>query len=216
MVLRLRPGKLVLASHNRGKLKEMADLVRPFGFSVTSAAELGLPVPEETGATFEANAIIKAEAAARATGLPAVADDSGLMVDALGGAPGVHSARYAGPQRDFALAMQRIERELAAAGAVRPEERRAHFVSAIALALPTGEIEAFTGRVDGTLVFPPRGSEGFGYDPIFMPDGHSRTFGEMSAAEKHGWRPGGQGALSHRARAFAKFAAALLKASDAA
>jgi XTP/dITP diphosphohydrolase len=153
--------------------------------------------------TFEANALLKAMAAADASGLVALADDSGLAVDALGGAPGIYSARWAGPNKDFAIAMRKVEDALQQNGAATQARRRAHFVAALALASPHGECETFTGRVDGTLVWPPRGDQGFGYDPVFLPDGHSRTFGEMSAEEKHGWRPGmPQQALSHRARAF--------------
>ena len=208
--MRLLPGPLVVASHNPGKLREIVDLIGPFGFAVRSAAELGLPEPEETGDSFAANAVLKARAAAEASGLPALADDSGLAVEALGGAPGIYSARWAGPDKDFSRAMRNVEEKLQAAGATRPDERRAHFVSALALALPDGSSEAFEGRVDGTLVWPPRGDRGFGYDPMFLPDGHSRTFGEMSAEEKHGWRPGGGEALSHRARAFRLFAREVL------
>jgi XTP/dITP diphosphohydrolase len=204
--MRLEPGPIVVASHNQGKIREIVDLLGPFGFDVTSAAALGLAEPEETGATFEANAALKASAAADASGLPALADDSGLAVDALNGEPGIFSARWAGPAKDFSLAMQRLEEALQKAGANNAERRRAHFVSALALAVPNGPVETFTGRVDGTLVWPPRGDEGFGYDPVFVPDGHDRTFGEMTAEEKHGWRPGQAGALSHRARAFRLFA----------
>jgi XTP/dITP diphosphohydrolase len=204
--MRLEPGPIVVASHNEGKVREILDLLGPFGFEVKSAAELGLSEPEETGTTFEANAELKARAAADASGLPALADDSGLAVDAMGGAPGVHSARFAGPSKDFAVAMRKVEDALQRGGATRPEERRAHFVSALSLALPDGTVETFVGRVDGTLVWPPRGDRGFGYDPMFLPDGHAKTFGEMSAEEKHGWRPGQAQALSHRARAFRLFA----------
>jgi XTP/dITP diphosphohydrolase len=204
--MRLKPGPIVVASHNAGKVREILDLLGPFGFDVKSAAELGLPEPEETGATFEANAELKARAAAEASGLPALADDSGLAVDAMGGAPGVHSARFAGPSKDFSIAMRKVEDALQQVGATRPEQRRAHFVSALSLALPDGTVETFVGRIDGTLVWPPRGDRGFGYDPMFLPDGHSKTFGEMSAEEKHGWRPGQTQALSHRARAFQLFA----------
>jgi XTP/dITP diphosphohydrolase len=204
--MRLKPGPIVVASHNQGKIREIVDLLGPFGFEVRSAAALGLAEPEETGATFEANAALKARAAADASGLPALADDSGLAVDALNGEPGILSARWAGPAKDFSLAMQRLEEALEKAGATRAERRRAHFVSALALAMPNGPVETFTGRVDGTLVWPPRGDKGFGYDPIFVPDGHDRTFGEMTAEEKHGWRPGQADALSHRARAFRLFA----------
>jgi XTP/dITP diphosphohydrolase len=204
--MRLEPGPIVVASHNQGKVREIIDLLGPFGFEVTSAAALGLAEPEETGATFEANAALKARAAAEASGLPALADDSGLAVDALAGRPGIFSARWAGPGKDFSLAMQRLEEALQKAGARIPEHRRAHFVSALALAVPNRAVETFTGRVDGTVVWPPRGDKGFGYDPIFVPDGHDRTFGEMTAEEKHGWRPGKADALSHRARAFRLFA----------
>ncbi|MCJ2138315.1 RdgB/HAM1 family non-canonical purine NTP pyrophosphatase [Methylobacterium sp. J-026] len=191
-------GKVVIATHNAGKLVEMRDLLVPFGVEAVSAGELGLPEPDETGTMFAENAAIKAKAAADATGLPAFADDSGLCVDALDGAPGLFSARWAGPDKDFAGAMARIFAELDARGAI---DRRAHFVSALVLAWPDGHTELFEGRVFGDLVAP-RGSAGFGYDPIFRPDGHDRTFGEMSAAEKHGvdWQTGA--GLSHRARAF--------------
>jgi XTP/dITP diphosphohydrolase len=202
----LRPGPIVVASHNPGKAREIVGLLGPFGFEVRSAAELGLAEPEETGRTFEANAELKARAAAEASGLPALADDSGLAVDALGGAPGIFSARWAGPAKDFAAAMRKVEENLQRLGAVTPDKRRAHFVSALSLALPDGGIRTYVGRVDGMLVWPPRGNLGFGYDPMFVPDGHHRTFGEMTAEEKHGWRPGHGEALSHRARAFQLFA----------
>jgi XTP/dITP diphosphohydrolase len=202
----LTPRPIVVASHNAGKVREIVDLLSPFGFTIRSAAELGLPEPEETGTTFEANAVLKARAAADASGLTALADDSGLAVEALGGEPGIYSARLAGPERDFMQAMRKIEERLQALGAVSPERRRAHFVSVLALAEPGGTVKSFEGRVDGTLVWPPRGERGFGYDPMFLPDGHARTFGEMSAEEKHGWRPGASEALSHRARAFRLFA----------
>ncbi len=203
----LAPGPVVVASHNAGKVREIVDLLSPFGIAVKSAAELGLPEPKETGATFAENAVLKAQAAAAATGLPALADDSGLAVMALNGEPGIHSARWAGKDRDFSNAMQKVEDRLQAAGAVTPEQRRARFVCVLALAFPGGPVETFTGRVDGTLVWPPRGDRGFGYDPVFLPDGHTHTFGEMSAEQKHGWRPGGKvEALSHRARAFRLFA----------
>ncbi len=169
---------------------------------------MNLGEPDETGLTFRDNAALKAEAAARASGEPALADDSGLCVDALDGAPGVQSARWAGDPRDFRAAMARIERELRAGHA--PQPWQAHFVSVLALASPDGPTEIFEGRVDGDLVFPPRGTAGFGYDPIFRPDGHARTFGEMSAVEKHGIPADGSLALSHRARAFQKFARARL------
>lgn len=192
---------LVIATHNPGKLREMRELLSPHGVRVTSAGDLGLAEPEETGESFRANARIKAEAAARASGLPALSDDSGLVVDALEGQPGIQSARWAGPEKDFAAAMARIERLLQERGATEPVRRRAHFVSALCVAWPDGHVEEVEGRVDGTLVWPPRGSRGFGYDPVFLPDGHGRTFGEMDSEEKHGLPPRGLG-LSHRARAF--------------
>lgn len=202
-------GRLVIATHNAGKLAEMRDLLAPHGVDAISAGALGLGEPDETGTSFRANALIKAGAAAQAAGLPAFADDSGLVVDALDGAPGIHSARWAGPDRDFAGAMAEIDRQLVALGATTAEARRAHFLSALCVAWPDGHIEEFEGRVDGTIVFPPRGSQGFGYDPIFLPDGFDRTFGEMPSAEKHGLPPRG-GGLSHRARAFLKLAEACL------
>jgi len=177
-----------------------------------SAGELGLAEPEETGDTFVANARIKAIAAAKATELPAFADDSGLVVDALDGAPGIYSARWAGPTKDFSGAMTRIERLLQERGATTPEQRRAHFVSALCVAWPDDHLEEVEARADGVLVWPPRGSAGFGYDPAFQPDGHTRTFGEMSAQEKHGLPKDGGLALSHRARAFQALARACLGA----
>ena len=201
-------GRLVIATHNAGKLREFEELLRPFDLSLLGAAALGLEEPEETGSTFRGNAILKAQAAARASGLVALADDSGLCVDALDGAPGVYSARWAGATKDFGAAMARVERELEAHAA--PPPWRAAFVSVLALAWPDGAVETFEGRVDGSLVFPPRGTAGFGYDPIFRPDGHDRTFGEMSSHEKHGIPVDGSLALSHRARAFQKFAHARL------
>ena len=199
----------MIATHNPGKLAEMRYLLAPYGIDATSAGELGLPEPEETGMTFRDNARIKAEAAAKATGLPAFADDSGLVVDTLGGAPGVLSARWAGPDKNFGRAMAEIEDKLQAAGATTPDRRRANFVSALCVAWPDGHVEDFEARVDGTLVWPPRGDRGFGYDPMFLPDGHSRTFGEMPSDEKHGLPPRGKG-LSHRALAFLKLAEACL------
>ena len=201
-------GRLVVATHNPGKLREIRELLAPSGVDAVSAGELKLDEPEETGATFRDNAALKAEAAARASGIVALADDSGLCVEALGGAPGIYSARWAGGGKDFAAAMTRVERELKARSA--PPPWRAAFVSVLALAWPDGAMETFEGRVDGTLVFPPRGTAGFGYDPIFRPDGHARTFGEMSAEEKHGIPADGSLALSHRARAFQKLARARL------
>lgn len=200
----------MIATHNAGKLAEMRDLLAPYGIDAVSAAELGLTEPEETGTSFSANARIKAVAAARAASLPAFADDSGLVVDALDGAPGIHSARWAGPDRDFAAAMEEIDRQLVGRGATTPEARRAHFMSALCVAWPDGHAEEFEGRVDGTIVYPPRGNKGFGYDPVFLPDGFGRTFGEMPSEEKHGLPPRGRG-LSHRARAFLKLAEACLE-----
>jgi XTP/dITP diphosphohydrolase len=198
-------GKLVIATHNPGKLSEMRELLAPHGVEAISAGELKLGEPEEVGGTFKANARIKAIAAARAAQLPAFADDSGLVVDGLDGAPGILSARWAGPKKDFNAAMTRIERLLQERGASTPDQRRAHFVSALCVAWPDGHIEEVEGRADGTLVWPPRGTAGFGYDPMFMPDGYERTFGEMTSVEKHGLPPLGLG-LSHRARAFLKLA----------
>jgi XTP/dITP diphosphohydrolase len=199
MARHLESGRLVIASHNPGKLREIADLVAPYGVAAVSAGSLGLPEPEETGASFRANAELKALAAAQGAGLPALADDSGLVVPALGGAPGVRSARWAGPERDFARAMARVEAELG-----DRDDRAAHFLCALALAWPDGHCEGFEGRVDGDLVWPPRGDRGFGYDPIFLPDGETLTFGEMPPEQKH--------AMSHRARAFAQLVAACLVA----
>jgi XTP/dITP diphosphohydrolase len=203
-------GRIVIATHNPGKLAEMRELLGVYGVEAESAGELGLPEPPETGTSFRENARIKATAAAQAAKLPAFADDSGLAVDVLGGEPGIHSARWAGPRKDFAHAMQTVEERLRERGAVTPATRRAHFVSALCVAWPDGHVEEFEARVDGTLVWPPRGSKGFGYDPIFLPDGHTRTFGEMTSDEKHGLPPKGQG-LSHRARAFLALAAACLE-----
>ena len=201
-------GRLVVATHNPGKLWEIRELMKPHGVEALSAAELNLDEPEETGSTFRANAALKAEAAARASGIVALADDSGLCVEALGGAPGIYSARWAGGAKDFGAAMARVERELKARAA--PPPWRAFFVSVLALAWPDGGLETFEGRVDGTLVFPPRGTAGFGYDPIFRPDGDERTFGEMGSEEKHGIPADGSLALSHRARAFQSLARARL------
>jgi XTP/dITP diphosphohydrolase len=203
-------GRLVIATHNPGKLAEMCELLAPYGIDAVSAGELGLNEPDETGMTFGDNARIKAQAAASATGLAAFADDSGLVVEALDGAPGIHSARWAGPDKDFAGAMALIRDKLHERGISAADRPRAHFVSALCVAWPDGHLEEFEARVDGTLVFPPRGDRGFGYDPIFLPDGHARTFGEMSSLEKHGLPPRGQG-LSHRARAFLKLAEACLE-----
>lgn len=187
---RLRAGeRLVVASHNPGKVAEIEALLAPYGIATAGAAALGLAEPEETGTTFEENAALKARAAAEASGLPALADDSGLVVPALGGAPGIHSARWAGPGKDFRVAMERVHRELGA------RDRRAHFVAVLALAWPDGDVETFRGEVHGRLVWPPRGERGFGYDPMFIPDGYDITFGEMDPSDKH--------RISHRAQAFA-------------
>jgi XTP/dITP diphosphohydrolase len=198
-------GKLVIATHNPGKLAEMKELLAPYGIEAVSAGELGLAEPEETGSDFRSNAAIKAIAAAQATKLPSFADDSGIVVDALDGAPGIYSARWAGPSKDFSAAMAQIERLLQERGATTPDKRTAHFVSALCVAWPDDHLEEVEARVDGTLVWPPRGNAGFGYDPMFLPDGHDRTFGEMESIEKHGLPPLGLG-LSHRARAFVKLA----------
>lgn len=194
--------RLVIATHNRGKLKEMAALLKPHGFDCVSSGDLGLPEPEETGDTFAANAELKAVAAAKGSGHLALADDSGLVVEALGGQPGIYSARWAAPTggpaggggRDFRGAMERVNRELGAA-----KNRRAYFVSVLSLAWPDGRVKSFEGRIDGALVWPPRGERGFGYDPMFMPDGYKETFGEMEPGLKH--------KISHRAVAFGKLAA---------
>ena len=192
MVGELRRGdKVVIATHNEGKARELAELFAPIGIETVSAGALGLAEPEETGATFAENAKIKAGAASAASGMLAVADDSGLEVAALGGAPGIHAARWGGPTRDFGLAMERVNREMEASGA---DDRRANFICALALAEPGGTTQAFEGKVFGTIVWPPRGTRGFGYDPIFVPDGYTETFGEME--------PGLKNALSHRMRAF--------------
>jgi XTP/dITP diphosphohydrolase len=203
-------GKLVIATHNPGKLAEMRELLALYGIDAISAGELKLAEPDETGMSFRENARIKAEAAATASGLPAFSDDSGLAVDALDGAPGIYSARWAGPDKNFPRAMETIEQKLRERGAATPERRKAQFVSALCVAWPDGHAEEFEARVDGTLVWPPRGDQGFGYDPMFLPDGHARTFGEMPSEEKHGLPPRGKG-LSHRARAFVKLAEACLE-----
>ena len=201
---------VVIATHNPGKLREIRELLAPYGIEAKSVGELGLPEPAENGRTFAANARIKALAAAKATNLAAFADDSGFCVDALDGKPGIHSARWAGPEKDFRGAMNRIQTLLIERGAREPMQRRAHFIAALCLAWPDDHVEQFEGRVDGIAVWPPRGERGFGYDPLFQPDGSERTFGEMSAEEKHGLPPKGQG-LSHRARAFMQLAAACLQ-----
>ena len=198
-------GQVIIATHNPGKLREMRELLAPYGIATQSTGELGFPEPEETGTTFAENARIKAVAAARASGKPAFADDSGLVVDALGGEPGIHSARWAGPDKDFRAAMNCIQTLLIERGAKTPEQRRAHFIAALCLAWPDGHVEDFEGHVDGVAVWPPRGDKGFGYDPLFRPDGFDITFGQMNADEKRGLPPQGR-ALSHRARAFMKLA----------
>ena len=195
---RLAPGtRIVVATHNTGKLVEIRDLLAPLGLDAVAAGDLGLPEPEETGTSFAANAILKAEAAANAAGLPALSDDSGLCVDALGGDPGIYSARWAGPEKDFARAMRLVAEKLEEKKAVTDAARGAHFVCALALARPGLPTEVFEGRVSGHLVWPPRGARGFGYDPMFLAEGQSLTFGEMEPAAKH--------AMSHRARAFKLF-----------
>jgi XTP/dITP diphosphohydrolase len=186
-------GRLVVASHNAGKVREIHDLLAPFGVDAVSAGDLDLPEPEETGTTFIANAELKALAAAQRAHLPALADDSGLCVRALGGEPGIYSARWAGPGRDFGLAMRKVQEGLEAKAA---PDRRATFVSVLSLAWPDGHCESFEGTVDGTLIWPPRGTKGFGYDPMFVPDGYGITFGEMEPGLKH--------TISHRAVAFGK------------
>ena len=202
-------GRVVAATHNKGKLAELRDLIGPSGVELVGAGDLGLPEPEETGDTFVANALIKARAAAERSGLAAISDDSGLCVAGLDGAPGIYSARWAGGGGgDFAVAMARVETELRGCG--EPPPWRAWFVSALAIVWPDGHVETFEGRVDGDLIFPPRGNAGFGYDPCFKPDGHTRTFGEMTASEKHGLPADGSQALSHRARAFQALARACL------
>lgn len=212
---KLETRTIVVASHNAGKIAEIADLIGPFGFSAKSAAELKFEEPDETGTTFEENAAIKALASARASGLPALSDDSGLVVDALDGAPGVYTANWAEREdgsRDFVMAMEKVEKALADRGATTPEQRSGRFVSVLCLAWPDGHTEMFRGEVEGTIVWPPRGNKGFGYDPVFQPEGYEATFGEMTAEEKHGWKPGDPQALSHRARAFKLFVETCLEA----
>ncbi|MGH6874032.1 MAG: RdgB/HAM1 family non-canonical purine NTP pyrophosphatase [Aestuariivirgaceae bacterium] len=195
MVLK-RGDRLILASHNPGKIREISALLAPLSITVVPAGKIGLPEPEETGSTFAENALIKAKAAAGAGGLPALADDSGLAVEALSGQPGVYSARWAGPARDFVSAMRNLEEKLVSVGASAPERRRAEFICILSLCFPDGGHQEFEGRVAGRLVWPPRGTLGFGYDPMFVPDGYDMTFGEMPAHAKHG--------MSHRAAAFRK------------
>lgn len=198
MTRKLGKGRLVAATHNKGKVRELKDLFEPAGLEVVSAIELGLPEPEETEMTFAGNALIKARAAAKATGEPALSDDSGLEVTALGGMPGVHTAIWAGEPRDFYKAMEKVENLLQEIGAT---DRSARFVSTLAVVWPDGHEEVFEGEVHGTLVWPPRGEKGFGYDPVFVAEGETETFGEMDPAKKH--------AMSHRADAFRKLKAAL-------
>ena len=213
--LKLHAGdRLVIATHNAGKLKEFRDLLAPFKLDIVSAGELELPEPEETGTSFVENARIKAHAAAKASGTIALADDSGLCVDALGGDPGVYTANWAGSAanggRDYMVGMRRVEDSLQAAGANTPAQRRGSFRATLCLAHPDGRDAIFEGRVDGTMVWPPRGPKGFGFDPSFMPDGYDITFGEMPSEMKHSWSPGQTG-LSHRARAFAQFVEAAIE-----
>lgn len=205
---KLETRTIVVASHNAGKIREIADLIGPFGFSAKSAAELNFVEPDETGTTFEENAAIKALASAKASGLPALSDDSGLVIDALDGAPGVYTANWAETSegvRDFPMAMRKVEDALQERGAISADKRTARFVSVLCLAWPDGHTEMFRGEVEGVIAPAPLGTQGFGYDPIFQPAGHDTTFGEMSAEEKHGWKPGDAEALSHRARAFKLF-----------
>ncbi|WP_320195855.1 RdgB/HAM1 family non-canonical purine NTP pyrophosphatase [Agrobacterium rosae] len=212
---KLETRTIVVASHNKGKIAEIADLIGPLGFSAKSAAELNFAEPDETGTTFEENAAIKALASAKASGLPALSDDSGLVIDALDGDPGVYTANWAETAdgtRDFAMAMQKVEDALQARGATDPSARTCRFVSVLCLAWPDGHTEFFRGEIEGTVAWPPCGVSGFGYDPIFQPEGHETTFGEMSAEEKHGWKPGDKQALSHRARAFKTFVETCLDA----
>ncbi|SFV37759.1 XTP/dITP diphosphohydrolase [Devosia crocina] len=202
---KLRRGdRLVLATHNAGKLKEFQELFAPFGLELVSAGDLGLPEPEENGTTFAENARTKAHAAARGANMLALSDDSGICVDALDGQPGVYTADWAGVPRNFANAMQRVEAELLSKGATTPEQRTASFNATLCLAHPDGRDVLYVGKCDGVLVWPPRGTQGHGYDPMFQPEGFDITFGEMAAEAKHSWAPGGKG-LSHRARAFAQF-----------
>lgn len=196
---KLTPGPIAAATHNKGKVRELKDLLAPLGFTPQSADELNLPEPEETGSTFAANAALKALAAAKAANMPALADDSGLAVDALYGDPGIFSARWGGPERDFASAMEKVNSAMVETGS---DDRSAHFVCVLCVAWPDGHSHVFEGRVDGRLVWPPRGDKGFGYDPIFIRDGDEMTFGELDPALKH--------TISHRADAFAKLTAALL------
>lgn len=202
---KLRRGdRLVLATHNAGKLKEFQELFAPFGLELISAGELGLPEPEENGTTFAENARTKAHASAKGANMLALSDDSGISVDALDGQPGVYTADWAGVPRNFANAMQRVQDELLAKGATAPEQRTAAFNATLCLAHPDGRDVLYVGKCEGTLIWPPRGMQGHGYDPMFQPNGYGITFGEMSPEQKHSWSPGEEG-LSHRARAFAQF-----------
>lgn len=214
MTRKLAPGELVFASHNAGKIREIRDLIGPLGYDVLSAADLGFDEPEETGTTFEENAKIKAMASCLAAGKPALSDDSGLVVDALDGAPGVYTADWAETadgSRDFGLAMKKVEDALVERQITDIAARTGRFVAVLCLAWPDGHVDFFRGEAEGHLVWPPRGELGFGYDPVFRPIGHQRTFGEMSAEEKHSWKPGDETALSHRARAFKLFAESCLE-----
>ncbi|MGI9411321.1 MAG: RdgB/HAM1 family non-canonical purine NTP pyrophosphatase [Hyphomicrobiaceae bacterium] len=205
----LQPGdQLVVATHNPGKLDEIRALMAPFGIKTNSAGELGLPEPEETGTTFAANAALKARAAAVAAKLPALADDSGIEIAALDGAPGVYSADWGGPNKDFTGAMQRVRDEILAKDLWTDDGPAANFNATLAFAWPDGEVRYFEGKVFGRLVWPPRGTNGFGYDPMFLADGESKTFGEMTRVEKQGRTESSEGGLSHRARALRQFVAA--------
>ncbi|HJN04222.1 MAG TPA: RdgB/HAM1 family non-canonical purine NTP pyrophosphatase [Alphaproteobacteria bacterium] len=201
MARQFRESRLVVASHNPGKVREINELLSKFAVQVVAASDIGLEEPEETGETFVANALLKARAAAKASGLAALADDSGLNVPALGGAPGIYSARWAGRARDFTIAMDRVQKELG-----RDADRHAQFVAVMALCWPDGHCETFEGGAYGTLVWPPRGDKGFGYDPMFVPDGYDLTFSEMEPAKKH--------AISHRTNAFRNLAAACFGSAD--
>lgn len=215
MARKLSGDTLVVASHNKGKVREINELIAPFGLNAKSATDLDLDEPEETGTTFEANALLKAEAAANATGLPALADDSGFCSAALNGDPGIYSARWAGEDKDFARAMRNVHEKIVESGV---SDDGAYFVACLCLAWPDGHYEMFRGEVHGRTVWPPRGDKGFGYDPMFEPEGFDITFGEMEADEKHGWKPvdlgGDKAPLSHRARAFKMFAEACLLSDE--
>ena len=214
---KLEQKSIILATHNAGKLTEMRDLMHPYGFELTSVGERNLPEPAEDGTTFEENAYTKAFSAASASGMIALSDDSGLCVEALGDDPGVYTADWAempdGTGRDFNYAMQKVEDALVKIGATDPQDRRGYFCAVLCLCWPDGHAEYFRGEAHGTLIWPQRGDKGFGYDPVFQPDGHDRTFGEMDAHEKHGWTEGNDNPLSHRARAFSLFATSVLQDS---